>query len=45
MKSSDHRAAILNGKGRDTGMGYSFRAEDSGLVTMRHYWTLLIGTE
>jgi len=45
MRSTGHRAAILNAKGRDTGMGYSFRAEDRGTVTMRHYWTLLIGTE
>lgn len=45
MKSTGHRAAILNAKGRDTGMGYSFRAEDRGTVTMRHYWTLLIGAE
>jgi len=45
MNSSGHRAAILNAKGRDTGMGYSFRSEDRGTVTMRHYWTLLIGSE
>jgi uncharacterized protein YkwD len=45
MKSAGHRAAILNAKGRDTGMGYSFRSEDRGTVTMRHYWTLLIGAE
>lgn len=45
MKSSGHRAAILNGKGRDAGMGYSFRSDDPGEVTMRHYWTLLIGAE
>ena len=45
MKSTGHRAAILNAKGRDTGMGYSFRADDRGAVTMGHYWTLLIGAE
>jgi len=45
MKSSEHRAAILNARGRDAGMGYSFRSDDAGSVTMRHYWTLLIGTE
>jgi uncharacterized protein YkwD len=45
MKSAGHRAAILNGKGRDTGMGHAFRADDTGTVRMRHYWTLLIGTE
>lgn len=45
MKSTDHRAAILNAGGRDTGMGYAFRSEDRGTVTMRHYWTLLIGAE
>jgi uncharacterized protein YkwD len=45
MHSTGHRAAILNARGRDAGMGYSFRSEDLGTVTMRHYWTLLIGTE
>lgn len=45
MHSEGHRAAILNAKGRDAGMGYTFREEDRGTVTMRHYWTLLIGTE
>lgn len=43
MKSSEHRAAILNANGRDTGMGHSYRIPDNG--GMRHYWTLLIGTE
>lgn len=43
MKSSEHRAAILNANGRDTGMGHSYRLPDDG--GMRHYWTLLIGTE
>lgn len=45
MKSEGHRAAILNAKARDTGMGYAFRSDDSGTVAQRHYWTLLIGTE
>lgn len=45
MHSTGHRAAILNAKGRDAGMGHSFRQDDGGAVTMRHYWTLLIGTE
>jgi uncharacterized protein YkwD len=45
MHSTDHRAAILNAKGRDAGMGHSFRQDDGGNVTMRHYWTLLIGRE
>lgn len=45
MHSEGHRAAILNANGRDAGMGYTFRPEDRGTVTMRHYWTLLIGTE
>jgi uncharacterized protein YkwD len=43
MTSSEHRAAILNASGRDTGMGHSYRLPDDG--GMRHYWTLLIGTE
>ena len=43
MKSSEHRAAILNASGRDTGMGHSYRTPDDG--GMRHYWTLLIGME
>lgn len=43
MRSSEHRAAILNANGRDTGMGHSYRIPDDG--GMRHYWTLLIGTE
>ncbi len=45
MHSTDHRAAILNAKGRDAGMGHSFRQDDGGTVILRHYWTLLIGTE
>jgi uncharacterized protein YkwD len=45
MKSSEHRAAIMNRNGRDAGMGYRFRANDDGAVVMRHYWTLLIGSE
>jgi uncharacterized protein YkwD len=45
MHSTGHRAAILDARGRDAGMGYTFRSEDRGIVTMRHYWTLLIGTE
>jgi uncharacterized protein YkwD len=43
MRSSEHRAAILNATGRDTGMGHSYRLADDG--GMRHYWTLLIGSE
>ena len=39
----EHRAAILNASGRDTGMGHSYRLPDDG--GMRHYWTLLIGSE
>jgi uncharacterized protein YkwD len=45
MHSTGHRAAILNARGRDTGMGHTFRQDDGGAITMRHYWTLLIGTE
>ena len=45
MHSAEHRAAILNARGRDAGMGHTFRQDDGGMVTMRHYWTLLIGTE
>ena len=43
MKSTDHRAAILNANGRDTGMGHSYRLPEDG--NLRHYWTLLIGAE
>jgi len=45
MKSDEHRAAILDGNGRDAGMGHSYRANDDGAIAMHHYWTLLIGSE
>jgi uncharacterized protein YkwD len=45
MDSAGHRAAILNAKGRDAGMGHSYRPPDDEIAGIRHYWTLLIGTE
>jgi uncharacterized protein YkwD len=45
MDSAGHRAAILNAKGRDAGMGHSYRSPDDEFAGIRHYWTLLIGTE
>jgi uncharacterized protein YkwD len=45
MESAGHRAAILNAKGQDAGMGHSYRAPDDESAGVRHYWTLLIGTE
>jgi uncharacterized protein YkwD len=45
MDSAGHRAAILNAKGQDAGMGHSYRPPDDESAGVRHYWTLLIGTE
>jgi len=45
MASPDHRAAILDARVRDAGIGYSYAPNDWGSVTKIHYWTLLVGSE
>lgn len=45
MNSPDHRAAILNIRVRDAGVGYSYAPNDWGRVAKVHYWTLLVGRE
>jgi len=45
MASPDHRAAILDERVRDAGIGYSYAPNDWGSVTKIHYWTLLVGSE
>lgn len=39
MKSSGHRANILNCAFTETGVGYVFLADDEGQVNYHHYWT------
>ena len=45
MASPEHRAAILDVRVRDAGIGYSYAPNDWGNVTKIHYWTLLVGSE
>lgn len=44
MNSPSHRAAILDCRMRETGVGFVYLENDPGTVTWHSYWTQLFGT-
>lgn len=43
INSPPHRKALLAPNIEDAGIGYTFRAQDGGVVRSYHYWTLNMG--
>jgi uncharacterized protein YkwD len=43
MGSDGHRTNILDCSFRDTGVGYTYLANDTGSVNYSHYWTQVFG--